>query len=32
MEIAIEYDIFGEGSQIFTNQKRENTVFLLLIG
>ena len=29
---AIEYGIFGEGSQISTNQKRESTVFSLLIG
>ena len=28
----IEYGIFGEGSHISTNQKRENTVFSLLIG
>ena len=30
--IVIEYGIFGEGSQISTNQKREGTVFSLLIG
>ena len=30
--IFIEYEIFGEGSQISTNQKRESTVFSLLIG
>ena len=29
--IAIEYEIIGEGSQILTNQKRESTVFSLLI-
>ena len=28
----IEYEIIGEGSQILTNQKRESTVFSLLIG
>ena len=28
----IEYSIIGEGSQISTNQKRESTVFSLLIG
>ena len=28
----IEYGIFGEGSHISTNQKRESTVFSLLIG
>ena len=28
----IEYGIFGEGSQISTNQKRESTVFSPLIG
>ena len=28
----LEYGIFGEGSQISTNQKRERTVFSLLIG
>ena len=27
-----EYGIFGEGSQISTNQKRESTVFSILIG
>ena len=26
------YSIFGEGSQISTNQKREGTVFSILIG
>ena len=31
-EIAIEYGIFGEGSHISTNQKRENGAFSLLIG
>ena len=30
--IAIEYGIFGEVSQISTNQKRENSAFSLLIG
>ena len=29
---AIEYGIIGEGSQISTDQNRESTVFLLLIG
>ena len=29
---VIEYGIFGEGSHISTNQKREITVFSLLIG
>ena len=29
---AIENSIFGEGSQISTNQKGESTVFSLLIG
>ena len=29
---VIEYDIFGEGSQISTNKKRENSAFWLLIG
>ena len=29
---TIEYGIFREGSQISTNQKRENSAFLLLIG
>ena len=29
---SIEYEIIGEGSQILTNQKRESTVFSLLIG
>ena len=28
----IEYGIIGEGSQIWTNQERESTVFSLLIG
>ena len=28
----IEHDIFGEGSQMSTNQKQESTVFSLLIG
>ena len=28
----IEYGIFGEGSQISTNKKRENLAFSLLIG
>ena len=28
----IEYEIIGEGSQILTNQKRENSAFSLLIG
>ena len=28
----IEYSIFGEGSHILTNQKRENGAFSLLIG
>ena len=28
----IEYEIFGEGSHISTNQKRESTVFSPLIG
>ena len=33
-EIAcgIDYEIFGEGSYISTNQRRESTVFSLLIG
>ena len=30
--VAIEYEIFGEGSHISTNQKRERTLFSLLIG
>ena len=30
--IPIEYGIFGEGSQISTNQKRGNGAFSLLIG
>ena len=29
---GIEYGIFGEGSQISTNHRRESTVFSLLIG
>ena len=29
---VLEYDIFGEGSQVSTNQKRECTVLSLLIG
>ena len=29
---SIEYRIFGEESHISTNQERENTAFLLLIG
>ena len=29
---SIEYEIFGEGSHISTNQRRESTVFSLLIG
>ena len=29
---AIEYGTFGEGSQISTNQKRENSAFSPLIG
>ena len=29
---TIEYEIFGEGSQISTNQRRENSAFSLLIG
>ena len=29
---SIEYDIFGEGSQISANQRRENSAFSLLIG
>ena len=28
----IEYENFGEGSHISTNQRRESTVFSLLIG
>ena len=28
---VIKYGTFGEGSQILTNQKRESTVFWLLI-
>ena len=31
-DIAIEYGIFGEGSQISTNQKQENSAFSFLIG
>ena len=30
--MVIEYGIFGEGSQISTNQNRENSAFSLLIG
>ena len=30
-DIMIEYGIFGEGSQISTNQKLENGAFSLLI-
>ena len=30
--ISIEYEIFGEGSHISTNQKRENSAFSPLIG
>ena len=30
--MSIEYGIFGEGSHISINQKRESTVFSLLIG
>ena len=30
--MVIKYDIFGEGSQISTNQKRGNSAFSLLIG
>ena len=29
---TIEYGIFGEGSQVSTNQKRKCTVLTLLIG
>ena len=29
---VIEYEIFGEGSHISTNQKREKGAFSLLIG
>ena len=29
---SIEYGVFGEGSQIATNQNQESTVFSLLIG
>ena len=29
---SIEYDIFGEGSHISTNQKRGNSAFSLQIG
>ena len=32
VQVLIEYGIFGEGSQISTNQKRGNTVSSLLIG
>ena len=31
-KIFIEYGIVGEGYQIYTNQKRENSAFSLLIG
>ena len=31
-KMTIEYGIFGEGSQISTDQNRENSAFLLLIG
>ena len=31
-EGLIEYEIIGEGSQISTNQKRENSAFSHLIG
>ena len=30
--ITMEYEIIGEGSQILTNQKRENSAFSFLIG
>ena len=30
--IITEYEIFGEGSHISTNQKQESTLFSLLIG
>ena len=30
--LQIEYEIFGEGSHISTNQKREKGAFSLLIG
>ena len=29
---VIEYEIFGEGSHILTNQKRDKAAFSLLIG
>ena len=29
---SIEFGIIGEGSQILTNQKRENSAFSILIG
>ena len=29
---SIKYDIFGKGSQISTNKKRESTVFSILFG
>lgn len=29
---ALEYEIIGEGSQILTNQERENSAFSILIG
>ena len=32
ISILIEYGIIGEGSQILTNQKRENSAFSRLIG
>ena len=32
LSCVIEYEIIGEGSQISTNQKRENSAFSLLIG
>ena len=32
IKVIIEYEIFGEGSHISTNQRRESTVFSLLIG
>ena len=32
MLAIIEYGIFGEGSRISTNQKRENSALLILIG
>ena len=30
--LSIEHGIIGEGSQILTNQKRENSAFSILIG